>query len=82
MNNKTFDFKLIDMVAFTTKGDKQMYRIIVYCNFGFVVNLFTTPEKAKLLMEKQKQNNFNINDYINVFYDNTKQQFAYIINIK
>lgn len=81
MENKTFKFKLIDMIPYK-KGDVEKYRIITYCYFGFNITFYVSLEKAKMLMEKQKQNNFDINDYINVFYDNTKQQFAYIINIK
>lgn len=79
-NKNCFEFKLIEIKPFQ-KGDSEMARVICYCSFGYLINLFTTKEKAEILKEKSKQNNFNMNDFVNVFYDNSKQQFAYIINI-
>lgn len=82
MERNCFKFKLVDMKEFS-KGDKNFYRIVCYCSFGFIVNLFTTPEKAMKLNEiVQKDKNTDISNYINVFYDNNKQQFAYVINLK
>lgn len=76
-----FSFKLVDIIPFTSKNGKSLYRVILYCNFGFVVNIFITSEKYNILSNLQKNEDFNINDYINVFYDNSKQSFAYIINL-
>lgn len=80
-NNSSFKFKLIDIVPYV-KGDKRMARIITYCSYGFIVTLFTTEEVANKLKLKSKETNFDMTNYINVFYDNTKQQFAYVINSK
>lgn len=81
MNNNCFKFKLIDIIPYV-KGDKRKYRLLAYCYFGFNVTLFITEEKMIKLNEEMKKSNFDINNYIKVFYDNTKQTFAYIINIK
>ena len=78
MDNKTFIFKLIDIFPYV-KGDKHMYRLVTYCYFGYNVTFFLTEDKYKKLIELQKSDKFNINDYIRVFYDNSKQQFAYVI---
>lgn len=75
----TFEFKLVEIKPFK-KGDSEMARIICYCSFGYLINLFTTKEKAQKIQEKSKQSTFNMSDFVNVFYDNSKQQFAYIIN--
>ena len=81
-NDNSFRFKYIDMKDFV-KGDKKYVRIITYCSFGYIVNLFTTPEKALKLNDIiQKDKNYDISQYINVFYDNKSDKFAYIINIK
>lgn len=77
--DKTFTFKLIDILPYKNNNG---CRVVCYCNFGFVVTMFCNEQKFKLLMKVQENNNFNINDYIRVFYDNNKQSFAYIINIK
>lgn len=81
MAKNEFQFKLVDMKEFI-KGDKHFYRIVAYCNFGFIVNFFTTPEKAMKLNDiVQKDKNNDISNYVNVFYDNKKQSFAYVINL-
>lgn len=79
MNKNAFEFKLVEIKPFQ-KGDKEMARVVCYCSFGYLINLFTTKEKADKLKEKSRQNNFNMSDFVNVFYDNNKQQFAYVIN--
>lgn len=83
MDNNTFRFKLVDIKPFSKKGDNtKMARIIAYCSYGFVVNLFTTEEKANVIKEKAKTQNNDITSYVYVFYDNDKQKFAFVINSK
>lgn len=77
---KTFNFKIIDIVSGVSKSNKQYYKIITYCNFGFIVNFFVTPDNMNKLRKLQEDKTFDINNYIKIFYDNTKQNFAYIIN--
>lgn len=81
MQDNSFKFKLVDIVPFV-KGDRHMARIVCYCSYGFIVNLFTTEEKANQLKLKSKEPNFDMTKFVNVFYDNKANQFAYIINIK
>ena len=75
----TFKFKLVDCVPFA-KGDKHYARLVIYVNFGYIINIFTTQEKGFNLMDEcSKNKNFDISSKVKVYYDNTKQQFAYII---
>lgn len=78
----SFDFKFLDCVPYE-RNDKHYSHIIAYCSFGFIVHLFTSVEKAKVIVDDiDKTKNTNITKYVKVYYDNKKQQFAYIINIK
>lgn len=79
-NNSSFKFKLVDIVPFV-KGDSKMARIICYCSYGFLVNLFTTEQKANELKLKSKESGFDMSKYVSVFYDNKAQKFAYVINL-
>lgn len=81
MNNNTFNFSLIDIVPFK-KGDTKMARIVCYCSYGFLVNLFTTEQKAVIIKEKAKNNNGNITNFVAVFYDNKENKFKYVVNDK
>lgn len=79
---KTFNFKICDIVKGFKKGtDTPYYKVICYCNFGFITNFFLNAEKMQKLSKLQEQKDFNINNYIQIFYDNTKQNFAYIIKL-
>lgn len=77
-NNSSFKFKLIDFVPYL-KGDRKMVRIITYCSYGFIVNLFTTEEIANKLKIKSKENNFDFTNYVSVKYDNEKNNFSYFL---
>lgn len=81
MESNVFKFKLIDVLPFK-KGDSKMARLVVYCSYGFIVNMFTTEEKSKSIYEKAKLKNFDITEFVYVFYDNKTQKFAYVINTK
>lgn len=81
MEKNTFKFKLIDVIPYV-KGDKRKYRVLTYCYFGYNVTFFLNEEKMTKLNEEMKKSNFDISNYINVFFDNNKQAFAYVINIK
>lgn len=82
-NQNVFKFQLVDIYPFSKKGDNtKMARIVAYCSYGFLVNLFTTEEKAKQLKDKAKISNNDITQFVHVYFDNKKQQFAYVINIK
>lgn len=81
MINHSFNFKLVDVVPYV-KGDKRMAKVVAYCCFGFTVNFYVTEDIANKLKLKSKDTNFNFTDYINVFYDNDKQRFVYVINSK
>lgn len=76
----TFHFKFIDIVPYTTKSGKEMQRVVAYCSFGYIVNFFVSTDKANKLLD-YINNDLDFNDLVRVFYDNNKQQFAYIINI-
>lgn len=80
-NEKTFKFKYIDTFSGSNKDGKRYYKLICYCNFGFIVNFFITPEKMDKLTKLMNEKDFDINSIINVFYDNNKQQLAYIIKL-
>lgn len=81
MENK-FTFKIIDIQPYISKENKKYYKVICYCNFDFNVKFYLSEDKMLKLNELMKKDNFDINNYISVFYDNKKQSFAYIIKLK
>ena len=81
MSEKTFNFKIIDSLSGTNKKGATYYKIITYCNFDFIVNFYLTPEKYNQLKSLMQSKDFNINDYINVFFDKNTQNFAYFIKL-
>ena len=82
MENNKFSFKLVDVVPYLSKDKKKMAKIVVYCSYGFIINLFSTEDKALFIKEKAKQKNDDITEFVYVFYDNKTQKFAYVINTK
>lgn len=81
-NNSSFKFKLIDTVNYVSKSGKKGTRIIAFCSYGFLVDLFTTEDKAKFIIEKAKLKNNDITEFVYVFYDNNNRKFGYVINLK
>lgn len=77
-NHCSFKFKLVDIVPYL-KGDKKMARIITYCNYGFIVNLFTSEDIANKLKVKSKESNFDLTNYVSVKYDNNDSNFHYFL---
>lgn len=74
--NNSFNFVLLEVKPYT-KNDKEFARIVLYCSFGYLVNIFTTKENAQKLIAKSKEDNFNVTKYINVYYDNSRNNFSY-----
>ena len=74
-----FRFKLVDLVSGTTKKGDTYYKAICYCNFGFIVNIYLKQDKYSELLNTCNDSDFDINEQIDVFYDNNKQCFVYII---
>lgn len=79
--DKTFSFKYVDTIAYS-KDNKTSYRLVLYCNFGYIVNIFTNADVISKLNELSKDKDFDINNYIAVFYDNKKNAFVYFLNVK
>ena len=77
--NKTFIFKLVDLVPY--KNDNGC-RLVLYSTFGFFTTIFCNERQYRLLIKAQENKDFNINDYIRLYYDNDTQNFVYFINIK
>lgn len=77
-NKSSFKFQLLKVLPFK-KGDTRMARLVVYCEYGFLVTLFTTEEKAKTIQEKSKIKNNDITEYVSVYYDSNDSTFKYYI---
>lgn len=77
-NKSSFKFTLLKVQPFK-KGDTRMARLVVYCEYGFLVTLFTTEEKAKTIQEKSKIKNNDITEYVSVYYDTNDNIFKYYI---
>ena len=78
--DKTFRFKIIDTMHYVNKNGKDVYKAILFCYFGFNVDVFLSYDKYMQLNELALTSDFNINDYISVYYDKVNNKFAYFIN--
>lgn len=81
MDNKKFSFKIINILNGTNKKGQKYHKVICYCYFDFNITFFLNDEKFSRLSALMNEKDFDINDYISVFYDNDKRQFAYIIKL-
>ena len=77
-NENVFNFILLEIVPYK-KEQKELARVVAYCSFGFLVNFYTTSENAKKLLEVSREDNYNISNYVKVYYNNNKHDFAYVI---
>lgn len=78
MENVLFEFKFIDLKTYKKDGVEKAV-IVAYCNFGFVVNLYCSKDKAIDVKTYALNNKNDITSLVSVFYNSQSQKFYYAL---
>lgn len=81
MSNKTFTFDIIKTEKGVSKKGTEYYILKAYCNFDFVVRFFLSPEQFQKYNSLKGNKDFDINNYISVYFNKKQQCFSYYFNI-